>query len=125
MLDKATYTELEALRERVAVLEYELHLLRETNNREVVAIMTNGNVTVGQAKMLQALSSGHVKERGELAAICCRDENESYRAIDTMIKHTRRRVPGLVISSIYGIGYQLPPESVAVVRRWINGGKTQ
>lgn len=125
MLDKATYTELEALRERVAVLEYELHELRGTNNLETAAIMLNAGVTRGQARLLQALSSGLPKERADLAAICQREESESLRNTDSMVKHIRRKCPGLTINSLYGIGYQLSPESVAVVRGWINGGKTQ
>ena len=123
MLDRATYTELEVLREQIAVLEYELHLLRETADTEVVALMTNADLSPGQARLLQALSCGRPKERATLAAICCRDENDNLRNIDSMVKHVRRKHPDLTINSLYGIGYQLPPESVATVTRWKTGGK--
>lgn len=106
-----------ALRARVEELEAEIAARNEHENAHVEALMRNLKVTVYQARMLMALATGHICTRERLSNICQFGDFTSDRNVDSHVKRIRmKRIKGVNIQNVYGVGYCLAPESVPVVR---------
>ena len=118
-----TLQELEALRQRVEELEYDLASLKSTAETEVVALMDYYDLTATEGRLVRALAyaAGAPLSRPTIAEAVC-GEIEDLRTVDSHVKRIRGKVGGrLPIDSIYGIGYRLLPDTAKEAREVMAG----
>jgi DNA-binding response OmpR family regulator len=121
--NKATLDELEALRQRVEELEFELGLLKATADAEVAQLMDAFDLTCGEAQIIRALAHarGSPLSRVTLVDALGHEINE-LRTIDSHIKRIRKKVgKNLPIDTLYGLGYRLTPATAKRVRDIMDG----
>ena len=92
MLDRAMLSEIEALREEVAVLKWELQRRDTDDAAEVAAIMLATGMPVRQVYVLKALATGRVMTRETLAIHGRLPEECLTRSVDSVIKKIRKRL---------------------------------
>jgi DNA-binding response OmpR family regulator len=108
MIPQATLQELTFLRDQVAMYqERERVLFRERDSGVRNIVRTWPALTATHARMLWALAQGGLMDRDQLAALCSHDEDADIRSVDSQIKRVRRKMPGITIRNVYGIGYEL------------------
>lgn len=76
-------------------------------------------LTVGEAKVLLLLMSGHTMSRAQILDGIGSDESECERNVDSHVKRIRKKLPWLTIETLYGLGYAMPPQSVAAVKAFL------
>lgn len=121
-----TLREMEALRQRVEELEYELGELRSKVDFEVANLMDFYDLTHNEARIVRALTLAHGAPL-ERSAICesMSGEIDYIRTVDSHIKRIRRKCAGrLAIHSLYGIGYRILQEDAKAVRAVMDGTVT-
>lgn len=107
MIPQETLRELTQLRQQVADLQAELALLRDVGNRKIERLVSRLGVTVGQARTINAMMQGVLTRDQALGLDLHRVDDSFPRALDSLIKHLRRRLPWLKIETIYGLGYEI------------------
>lgn len=107
MIPPETLQELTQLRDRVAYLEAELELLRDTRNKKIERLVSGLGITVGQARTILAMMQGVLTREQAMGLDLHRVSDCDYRSLDSLIKHLRRRLPWIRISTIYGLGYEI------------------
>jgi len=113
---KTYIAEVTALRERVEELEAQLAAITERVEIGVEWLSRRWGLTRKQARILCALSTGHIMSRDRLASLGCVREYTDVRNIDTTIKHLRRKMPDIKIKSMYGLGYMIDGDELKYVR---------
>ncbi len=93
------------LRQRVDELEAELEHLKESVDAGIEWLCIRWNLTRGQAKIIKALSTGHIMSRERLLTLFHRNENTEIRNVDSQIKRIRKKMPDINIRTVYGLGY--------------------
>lgn len=108
MIPPETLAELTQLRERVAYLEAELELLRDTKGKQIERLVQAFGITVGTARLLLVLSKGGILTRDQAIGLeLSRVSDCDYRSLDSLIKRARQKLPWLRITTVYGLGYSL------------------
>ncbi len=121
MIPAETLRELAYLRDRVAELEERERLLFGERDEAVKNIIkTWPKLTVSMARMVWAMSRTRIVEREQLLALAG-VETDDLRAVDWRLKYVRRRIPGIDIASVYGMGYELREPWVGYVRQVARG----
>lgn len=123
MIPPETLQELTQLRDRVAYLEAELELLRDTKGKQIERLVQAFGITVGTARLLLVLSKGGILTRDQAIGLeLSRVSDCDYRSLDSIIKRARRQLPWLRITTIYGLGYSLDdPLSMKRIRSVVEG----
>lgn len=123
MIPPETLAELTQLRDRVAYLEAELELLRDTRGKQIERLVHAFDVTVGTARLLLALSKGGILTRDQAIGLeLSRVSDCDYRSLDSLIKRARQKLPWLKITTVYGLGYSLDdPKSIKRIRNAVEG----
>lgn len=118
MIPPETLRELTQLRERVAYLEAEVALLRDTRSTQLERVKTALGVSVGEARALVALGKGGLLTRDQAMGLhLSRVSDCDLRSLDSIVKRLRRRLPWLKITTHYGLGYEIEDrESLKRVR---------
>lgn len=108
MIPTETLQELTQLRERVAYLEAELDLLRDSNGKKVELLVRAFGIKVSTARLLVALAKGGILTRDQAMGLeLSRVSDCDYRSLDSLIKRARQQLPWLKITTVYGLGYCL------------------
>lgn len=122
MIPQDTLRELTQLRDRVAYLEAELELMRHREITHAEALMVALGTTLRQARTIYAMTQGVLTREQAYGLDLHRVEDCDPRALDTLIKHVRRRLPWLKITTIYGVGYTIDDQdSLKRVRACLRG----
>lgn len=122
MIPRETLQELVRLRDRVAYLEAELALARDEGGRDIERIMSAFRVTHTQARVLLHMTRNGVLTREQAMGLDLHRVSDcDPTALNSQIKHLRRRLPQLEIITHYNLGYELSPASRAVVRKAMGG----
>lgn len=117
-------SELETLRERVAVLEYELQRRDADDRAEVAAVMLATGMPERQIYVLKALATGRYMTRDTLALLGRLGDDCQIRSVDSIIKKIRKRLRRAMadpIKSLYGVGYCVEAHRIAEVHDFMKG----
>lgn len=116
---------LSALRDRVELLEEEFKQFRDSFKPNPIRFFTSLYLSRTEAIVADALSNGAVWSTERLLARLDtfmpqkREESHSEEFLRIVIHRIRKKFktlePPLVISNIYGLGYQLSPESIRLL----------
>lgn len=123
MRNDSVHTELAALRRDYDAVVAENIRLKAAMTPDRTAILAeNLGLTYGMARIIAFLATGGVKSRDDIAMVCGK-EDYNIRTIDSAIKRIRK-VAGkkIVITAVYGGGYELRGQYLSVVRSILKGG---
>ena len=112
--------ELETLRTRVAVLEYELAEVTRTRGDDVEILCEHFGLTRSQAKILWCLRFGRVVSREYLVENCCLTSLSGIKTIDVQIYRMRRLLPFDIVAT-WGVGYSIDKDGVTDVKAVLSG----
>ena len=123
MRNDSVHTELAALRRDYDAVVAENIRLKAAMTPDRTAILAeNLGLTYGMARIIAFLATGGVKSRDDITMVCGK-EDYNIRTIDSAIKRIRK-VAGkkIVITAVYGGGYELRGQYLSVVRSILKGG---
>lgn len=115
------YAEIVRLREEVADLKAEIARRDEEANSAVASVMIRTGLTKTLARILVALSTGGFYSRDRLLVLCGYDEDAYERNIDSQIKRFRKRVKGIRVKTLYGLGYCIHEADLPKARQIVGG----
>lgn len=113
---------IEQLRQRIEELEYELKVMKQEAETDIVALMDHYNLTHTEAKVVRVLANarGGPLSRDAIWEMVGLDTD--LRTIDSYIRRVRmKNKERLPIGTMYGIGYRLTPEVSKAVREVMEG----
>lgn len=113
--------ELETLRERVEVLEFELAEFKNQNRSAATALADEFGLSRILSQILAQLSNGRLVDKAYLAEFCKLKDEIEVKSIDVQLVKLRRRIHPIQIETVWGRGVRLTGENLSAIKSVIAG----